>query len=392
MKKVLVFIAITILLVSFLSFVTSREALRITASAVNNGSADDSEDEKVCCSITPVVLEPTSTYEWKDSKDCDNTGDNGEPLVGANNEIVNDDFCEDETEQCLDECPVGCASPENRICASNGEKYCNTCAIECYGLTEAEDSVCEDETEDEEECEAWTCTKWGACVNNARTRACSKVASCVSDDEKPKTSKSCIEKEKIEWNKKSTDCPFNCTCTGKVTKCLLADGTREMTVVAGKSGNTIIQVKGANGSTTVTLYKDEDGALYGVFKNNETKKIKMLPDQVQYKITERTAELFEDEEIELSEDGTYKYQARERVKLFAFIPVKLRVNAEIDPETGEIVKFRKSWWTFLTNRDQGLIAGNSCGTVSPTGRDVCCRSMGFDSYDADKAECVFNAG
>lgn len=343
MKKMLVFIAIAVLLVSFIGFAFARDAIRITASTVNNGSADNNEAIQVC----------------------------------------------------LDECPVGCTAPEYRPCASDGERYCNICTIECYGLQEVNDSFCENQDDDEdeteeEECEAWTCTKWSACVDGVRTRTCTESLTCVDDDEEPKTSKNCTEKEKVQWNKKTTDCPLNCTCTGRVTKCLLADGTREMTVVAGKSGNTIIQVKGVNGSTTVTIYKSEDGKLYGVFRNNETKRIKMLPDQVREKIKERLAKRLHEEKIELDEDGTYKYEARERARLFAIIPVKLRVLAEINPETGEVVKFRRAWWTFLTNKEEeDLIVGGSCGTVSPDSRDECCKDKGYDIYNSEKAECVF---
>ena len=46
-------------------------------------------------------------------------------------------------QQCLDECGVGCPAPEYLICASDGQKYCNTCVIECYGLTVVDQSTCQ---------------------------------------------------------------------------------------------------------------------------------------------------------------------------------------------------------------------------------------------------------
>ena len=67
----------------------------------------------------------------------------------------------------------------------------------------------------------------------------------------------------------SSECPEECTCAGSTIKCEL-NGARQMTIVAGNSGNVIIQIKGINASTNVTLYK-ADGKLYGVFKGNQTK-------------------------------------------------------------------------------------------------------------------------
>lgn len=49
------------------------------------------EDSAVCCKITPVVLDPNSTYEWKIISTCPPSED----IVGANYEIVNNSFCED---------------------------------------------------------------------------------------------------------------------------------------------------------------------------------------------------------------------------------------------------------------------------------------------------------
>ncbi|MDD5700003.1 MAG: hypothetical protein PHH00_02305 [Candidatus Nanoarchaeia archaeon] len=197
---------------------------------------------------------------------------------------------------------------------------------------------------------------------------------------------------KIKIKDETGGCPAECTCTGSATKCGLDNGTREMTVHAGKSGNIIVQVKGINASTNVTLYKSEEGKLYGVFRNNETKEIKMLPDQVQEKITERLNRLLENETIELGENGEYKYEAKERAKLFALFSVKLRVTAEVNAETGKITGLRKAWWAFLAKEEGNEIVGASCGTVTPGYNDECCVNKGYDVYNQTSAECEFNSG
>lgn len=195
-------------------------------------------------------------------------------------------------------------------------------------------------------------------------------------------------KNRLRVQTQTGECPTNCTCTGSTVKCPLPNGGRQMTIRAGKSGNTIVQVKGVNMSTKVALYKAEDGGVYGVFKNNNTKRIKIMPDEVQTRLTERIGGL-EEHEIELDEDGKYQVQARKRARLFGFIPVKKRVRFEMNSETGEVIKTKTSWWSFLA-RDE-LIAGNRCATVSPDFRNECCQNKGFDSYNQETGECETKA-
>ncbi len=84
----------------------------------------------------------------------------------------------------------------------------------------------------------------------------------------------------------NSECPEACSCEGSAVKCKFANGTKEMTINAGNSGNTIVQVKGVNASTSVTLYKSDE-KVYGVFKNNETKEINVFPDDIQERIREK---------------------------------------------------------------------------------------------------------
>jgi hypothetical protein len=57
------------------------------------------EPTQVCCAITPVValdVDVDTTYELKEESECSNIGVDGEPIVGANYEIVEDALCESE--------------------------------------------------------------------------------------------------------------------------------------------------------------------------------------------------------------------------------------------------------------------------------------------------------
>jgi hypothetical protein len=194
---------------------------------------------------------------------------------------------------------------------------------------------------------------------------------------------------KINAMEKSGKCPNNCTCTGAVVKCELKSG-REMTIIAGKSGNTIIQVKGENMTTNVILYNSEN-KIYGVFKNNETREIKLLPDQVKERIRAKLSTVLENENITLNENGTYQYQGDNKARLFLIIPIKEVVNAQLDSQTGEIVQLKKPWWAFLA-KDQGQqLIGASCGTVTPGQNDACCQTKNYDFWNMTAGECQFNS-
>lgn len=152
-------------------------------------------------------------------------------------------------------------------------------------------------------------------------------------------------KNKLKIQAQKGECPNNCTCTGSIIKCQTPNG-REMIIKAGKSGNTIFQTKGINASTKVELYKAE-GKFYGVFKGNKTRVINIMPDQIKEKIQERLKLKNCSCEIELNEDGEYNVQAKKRARFLGLFPIKKNIAIQINPETGEIIKTKTSWWGFL---------------------------------------------
>lgn len=188
------------------------------------------------------------------------------------------------------------------------------------------------------------------------------------------------------------ECPENCTCTGSTIKCTLQNG-REMIIAAGNSGNIIFQVKNISASTSVTLYKTEEGKVYGVFKNNETKVVKMLPNQVRERIRERITARLQNENITLNEDGNYTYTADKQARLFFIFPVRVAVRAQIDSQTGEMGNVQTRWWAFLAKDENSSdqVVGASCGTVTPGYNDACCISKGYDFWNPDSQQCEFNA-
>jgi len=195
---------------------------------------------------------------------------------------------------------------------------------------------------------------------------------------------------KINSMEKSSECPKNCTCEGSSVKCELKNG-REITIHTGEFGNTNIQVKGENMSTNVSLYRGDNGKLYGTFGNNETREIKMLPDQVKEKIRENLSKQLGNENITLDKNGTYQYQGEKNVTLFLFFHIKEKINAQLDSATGQVIQLKKPWWAFLTKDEGQQIVGASCGTVTPGQNDACCQTKGYDFWNETAVECQFNS-
>ncbi len=149
---------------------------------------------------------------------------------------------------------------------------------------------------------------------------------------------------KVRTQIQAGECPENCTCTGSVIKCEI-EGGREMRVMAGESGNVVVISKDVNASTNVTLYH-HNGKIYGNFRNNETKEI-ILPDEAQSRLQEQLRTRAEVRNMTLDDEGIYRIKAYKRARLFWMISVQKRVEANVDAETGEIIRTRVPWWSFL---------------------------------------------
>lgn len=277
---------------------------------------------------------------------------------------------------------------ENRFfCGKSTFGACQTDA-DCI-TAGCSNSVCQSKTEEQ----SVTTCEWKDCYNSSTYKV-----NCLCINNKCAWSKLTAEqiqeiiaeRHRIKFEERTgTSCPDQCVCTGSSIKCTLANG-RNMTIIAGKSGNIIIQIKGENMTTNVTLYK-VDGKLYGVFKNNETKEIKMLPDQVRERIKEKIKAKLQNENVTLDENGNYSYKAVKQARLFFIIPVRVAVDAKIDPTTGDITSLKTRWWSFLARdvEEQPLL-GASCGTVTPGQNDGCCQGRGYDFWNSETQQCEFN--
>jgi hypothetical protein len=98
--------------------------------------------------------------------------------------------------------------------------------------------------------------------------------------------------------------------------------------------------------------KHEDGS-------EEEVEVKVMPETASEKAIEALSlhNCVEEEGcvIELKEVGEGKYayevETEKDAKLFGLFKTKMHVLAQVDAETGEIIKAKKSWWAFLATED-----------------------------------------
>jgi hypothetical protein len=395
-EKLLLSVFLAIVLIGLVAFVIAEN---------NSVSINNSGENGTVCTMDAKMC-PDGSYVGRIGPNCKFA-----PCPRENNESENDTSTDNEdengTEHPLVGASCGTVTPgyQNQCCINKGYAGWDAENFTCIGETPRErgDGVGEPRmlgTErplfmwnGSEICEPWNCTKWSACVNGTQTRDCVKVADCNASEKKhllgsscgtvtpgyeneccvnkgytgwdaenftcigeknkygeihPKITKDCFEKERIMHHNNSFECPEECNCTGSVIKCELASG-RTMTIYAGNSGNVIVQIQGINSSTNVTLYK-ADGRIYGIFNGNITKEIH-LPDEIKEMLQNHTHTRLYNESINLTDEGYYQIEGHKKSRLFWIVPVREHTTAQIDAETGAVVKTRNPWWGFLA-RDE----------------------------------------
>lgn len=151
------------------------------------------------------------------------------------------------------------------------------------------------------------------------------------------------EGRKIKIN--STDLPEDCTETDSIITCSL-NGTT-LIISPGDSNNTIIQIGDFNISINAEIYKEGDD-IFAVFGNNKTIQINSLDELIRRFGNRLGAEVRGNQTtVELDEDGKYQIETTRESLILGFLPVKERIRAQVDAETGEIESLRGPWWSFF---------------------------------------------
>ncbi len=150
-----------------------------------------------------------------------------------------------------------------------------------------------------------------------------------------------------------------------------------------------------SGVEMIEKFEGEEVKLKAKLSNGNEQEIKIMPDRASEIALERLkTNKFE---IELKEVGegenlqaVYIAKVDENGKLLGLFKVKLKSEAQIDGETGEIISLKKSWWDFLAIKlnEPKIFAGNQTCTddCSSNGATVCWGMGGYQTcgnYDAD---------
>jgi len=107
----------------------------------------------------------------------------------------------------------------------------------------------------------------------------------------------------------------------------------------------------------------EQTKLHVALSNGKNAEIKVMPDVAAQKAlgrlrlkncVEEEGCVLELKEVEKNDDTSLAYELkRERkAKLLGFIGTNMNVEAQVDAETGEILKTKKPWWAFLASEPE----------------------------------------
>lgn len=174
--------------------------------------------------------------------------------------------------------------------------------------------------------------------------------------------------EFVPWQKRNeSECPEGCFCRGAVVSCETEDG-RIMNITAGRSGNVIVvEVNKTNFETNLSIETEfvptlNQTRIRAKLHNGEAKELKVMPDEALQRVLERlrlrycnqtndenncALRLKEASKGEIKQ-AMYEIQVERHARILGIFSKKMRVNAEVDPETGE-VSLKKPWWAFIAS-------------------------------------------
>ena len=110
---------------------------------------------------------------------------------------------------------------------------------------------------------------------------------------------------------------------------------------------------------------EEGGKLKMMLSNGRNAEIKIMPDRASETALERLRLRVCNESqgcsIELKEVGkgegnktraAYEIKTQRRSKIFGLFGAKMKVQAQVDAESGEVIRVKKPWWAFLASEPE----------------------------------------
>lgn len=134
---------------------------------------------------------------------------------------------------------------------------------------------------------------------------------------------------------------------------------KKLKIMHGEQKRYQFETNGVMADADFELIQDIDKnktRLRAKLSNGRNAEIKVMPDRASKTALERLRMKVcaENCTIELKEVGqgnqtrlSYELKAQRKSRLFGMFPAKMNVTAEVDAETGELIRSRKPWWAFL---------------------------------------------
>lgn len=163
-------------------------------------------------------------------------------------------------------------------------------------------------------------------------------------------------------------CSTGCVCSGGSMICPTFQNQVKAKINvqnnAASTQNTTTVMMGKNDAGQVTIKSGDveatsadkvtvvENKLYIENSNGKNSEVKIMPETASEKAIERLGDLgFNIELKEVGQDDNakpvYSLGAEKQVKLLGFIKLRMRINAEVDAQTGEVISVKKPWWSFL---------------------------------------------
>lgn len=140
------------------------------------------------------------------------------------------------------------------------------------------------------------------------------------------------------------ECPqLKANCPAAIVAAIVWNDLIETPIVGNDSDE-----HGCKGSAGYSWCEEKNKCLR-IWEENCTQKTKILPETASLRARERLGELgFNISLKEVGQNKTvYIAEAEKQGKFLGLFKVKAKVSAEIDSETGEVIKTHKPWWSFL---------------------------------------------
>jgi hypothetical protein len=142
-----------------------------------------------------------------------------------------------------------------------------------------------------------------------------------------------------------------------------ADG-KQVKVQTESNNQMKLNVGTATASTKMQMTQEQtaEGTKLSVaLSNGKNAEVKVMPDTASEKAMEQLKLNACSEEsgcsIELKEVGSgtetkaaYEVQAKKDAKFLGLFKTQIKVQAQVDAETGEVIRTQKSWWSFLATQ------------------------------------------